>query len=243
MVSLSIILPCFNPTADWQKNILDEFYGLKKTLPQHEIELLIMNDGSRFDAEQLQLFLAEKNVFFFDRAENKGKGFTLREGVKKAKGAKIIFTDIDFPYERAAFLNILNALEKNDVAIGVRAENYYEKLPKIRVFVSKVLRFFIRLFLRIPTDDTQCGLKGFTEKGKRAFLETTIDRYLFDLEFVYLAAKMKLSIAQIPVSLRPNITLSKVNFGVLSSEAKNFFFIFARQFLPLLALLLQSGRG
>jgi hypothetical protein len=71
-----------------------------------------------------------------------------------------------------------------------------------------------------------CGLKGFNNKGKAAFLSTTIDRYLFDLEFVFLAARMKLNIAKVPVNLRDGVVLSKLNVRILATEGLNFLGLF-----------------
>jgi hypothetical protein len=41
---------------------------------------------------------ATPDIFIINRNQNRGKGFTLREGVEMAAAAKIIYTDIDFPY-------------------------------------------------------------------------------------------------------------------------------------------------
>ena len=78
--------------------------------------------------------------------------------------------------------------ERQNVVIGVKDQSYYDHVPPLRRSISRVFRFFVRSLLRIPTDDTQCGLKGFDQVGKAVFLKTTIDRYLFDLEFVFLAS-------------------------------------------------------
>ena len=118
--------------------------------------------------------------------------------------------------------------EQAYVAIGIRSEEYYTHLPKARVRISKLLRWFIKKFLRIPTDDTQCGLKGFNKKGKEVFLQTTINRYLFDLEFIFLAARNNLSIQTVEVQLRPEVTLSKMNWKILIQEFGNFLKIFVK---------------
>ncbi len=161
---------------------------------------------------------------------NCGKGHALREGVKAATGDLIIYTDIDFPYTHDSFLKIYSALknEDADIAIGIRGEKYYSRLPKARMRISKLLRWFIKKFLRIPTDDTQCGLKGFNQKGKEVFLQTTINRYLFDLEFIFLSARNNLSIKTVEVELRPDIVLSKMNWKILLQEFGNFLKIFVR---------------
>lgn len=221
--TLTIVLPCYNPSQGWESNVLEEYRLLKAALPLEHIQLIIMNDGSSVNVseESISLFATE-GVVFIQRDVNYGKGFTLREGVQQALADKIIYTDIDFPYTHNSFLAVYNALKQADVAIGVRSEAYYANMPKARVYISKTLRFFIRKFLSIPTDDTQCGLKGFNIKGKDVFLQTKINRYLFDLEFVFLSARTQLSIAQVPVELKSGIVLSKMRGFILLGEGMNF---------------------
>ncbi len=196
----------------------------------------MVNDGSttnflKQNAEELSKIYSGIKIISYP--ENKGKGFALREGVRAATGELIIYTDIDFPYTHESFLKIYSTLknENVDVAIGIRGEEYYAHLPAARVRISKLLRWFIKTFLRIPTDDTQCGLKGFNQKGKEVLLQTTINRYLFDLEFIFLSARKKLSLKTIVVELRPEITLSKMNWKILIQEFGNFLKIFVRSFL------------
>ncbi len=221
--TLSIVLPCYNPSQGWESNVLEEYRLLKAALPLERIQLIIVNDGSTINVSQesTSLFATESTVFI-QRDVNYGKGFTLREGIQKALADKIIYTDIDFPYTHNSFLAVYHALEHADVAIGVRSEAYYANMPKARVYISKTLRFFIRKFLSIPTDDTQCGLKGFNTKGKEVFLQTKINRYLFDLEFVFLSARQSLTIAQVPVELKSGIVLSKMRGFILLGEGVNF---------------------
>lgn len=221
--TLSIVLPCYNPTHQWESNVLEEYRLLKAALPSEQIQLIVVNDGSTINVSAASKLLFEKeNAVFVQRDINYGKGFTLREGVRLAIGDRVIYTDIDFPYTHNSFLAVYNALKKADVAIGVRSEAYYANMPKARVYISKTLRFFIRKFLSIPTDDTQCGLKGFNAKGKEVFLQTKINRYLFDLEFVFLSARQSLSIAQVPVELKSGIVLSKMRGFILLGEGINF---------------------
>ena len=131
-----------------------------------------------------------------------------------------------------SFLAVYESLKNgSDVAIGVRDENYYDNVPKVRILISKTLKWLIRNFLRLPVSDTQCGLKGFNQNGKAIFLKTTIDRYLFDLEFVFITAKVKtLSLIPVIVELRPGIIFSNMNFKILAQEGRSFFKIFVKSF-------------
>jgi glycosyltransferase involved in cell wall biosynthesis len=228
---VSIILPCYNPPVNWMENIALNFSKIQETVP--DVELIIVNDGStkNFNPAEAAIFFSNtKGIKLVNYPQNHGKGYALREGVKAANSDWIIYTDIDFPYTHESFLKVFEILKNanSDMAIGIRGEEYYKHLPKARIYISKLLRACIRIFLQIPTDDTQCGLKGFNQKGKEVFLQTNIDRYLFDLEFIFLAARKKLSLQTTEVKLKSDIQLSKMNWKILLHEFGNFFRIFIR---------------
>lgn len=230
---LDIVLPCYNPLPDWEKRIVDTVQTLEKRLNGVEVFLYIVNDGSSKSINPEAVIYIKKNIpnfCFLEYKNNRGKGYALRQGVAATKNDICIYTDIDFPYEVESFLAVFEMLKKDtDIAIGVRETKYYEHVPKVRVWISKTLKWMIRNFLRLPVSDTQCGLKGFNQKGKEIFLETTIDRYLFDLEFIFLAAKQKaLKLKPVVVDLRPGIVFSNMNFKILAQEGRSFMKIFIR---------------
>jgi len=66
-------------------------------------------------------------------------------------------------------------------------------------------------------------LKGFNKTGKEVFLNTKINSFLFDLEFLVLASKIRdLKISWITVEAREDITFSTVNWKTIKTELLNF---------------------
>ncbi len=196
-----------------------------------DLNLIIGNDGSKSIINQEEINYIEKNIpqFRFVNYEiNRGKGHALREGVKLSTADYIIYTDIDFPYIIKSLNDVFTELLKgNDVVVGVRSAEYYKKVPKTRIIISKILKYFIKKSLGIYTTDTQCGLKGFNKKGKEVFLSTRIERYLFDLEFVYLSSKNKnIKINSSIVELREGVEFSTLNLRIILSESFNFLRVF-----------------
>jgi len=231
--ALDIVLPCYNPQEGWTNSIVQSLGKIQGTLSDTSIRLIVVNDGSSKEIKSDLDFLQRKipALIIESYLDNKGKGFAVRTGVARAEADKVIYTDIDFPYEENGFLSIYDSLQKNqcDVALGIRDEKYYENVPPARRFISKLLKSIIRLTLRTPTADTQAGLKGFNKKGREVFLKTTINRYLFDLEFIWLAAKQKdLRIACIPVKVKEGVLFRKMHFSILLTEAWNFLKIFLK---------------
>lgn len=227
-VPISIILPCYNPLSNWTDTILDSIEEIKNRLPYLEIELIVVNDGSTKNISELQVQKLKENIPEFQYItypSNKGKGYALRQGIKVANKELCIYTDIDFPYMADSFVGMFEQLQTSslDLVVGVRDAKYYEHVPLVRKWISKLLRFFIRLFLRMEISDTQCGIKGFSKKGREIFLKTEINRYLFDMEFVFLASHAPgIRVTPFEVTLKPGIVFSKVNLKILLTEGLSF---------------------
>ncbi|MEX1002346.1 MAG: glycosyltransferase family 2 protein [Crocinitomicaceae bacterium] len=232
---LTIVLPCYNPPEGWTERVLASMKTIKEQLKDEvsEINLLIVNDGStqNFLPQHKEVITKEiPAVRFVEYEKNRGKGQALRKGVEKIKEGLIVYTDIDFPYQEDSLVAVARSLmEGNEVALGHRGKDYYDKTPWFRKVVSKTLRWVLKTFLRLPTDDSQCGLKGFDQTGASVFLNTKIDRFLFDLEFIKLSAKRKLKIALVTVELKPDVVFSRVNGRVLLREFGNFLTILFRK--------------
>ena len=233
MTSLDIILPAYNPLPGWEDIVIGRFQSLVKALPDVKIRLFIVNDGSqRLDENHSAGVIQEviPDLQWISYKENRGKGYALRQGVKNSTADFVVYTDIDWPYTEESMIGVIRTLIGSaDAVIGKRDENYYTHLPPARRRISRLLRSFNAKLLRLKVDDTQAGLKGFRKNIKDIFLSTTIDRYLFDLEFIYLiSAKKEIKVVGYPIALRPGITFSKMNRKILFQEARNFLKIWVR---------------
>jgi len=225
MKPLSIVLPYYNPPKCWEQHVNEAYKQLREVLG-FDPEVIVVNDGSTIAQDKALIFL-QQNIPDFKPVgymENRGKGAALRYGVRQAIGEKCIFTDIDMPYTHHSFVSIWDMLKTHDIAVGIKDKDYYSHLPKSRIRISRLLRKMIGFFFRMPITDTQCGLKGFNQKGRDVFLNTTIDRYLCDLEFIYRAYRIKppLKIMAQEVSLRAAVTFRKMDAKILFSEFFNF---------------------
>ena len=229
---LDIVLPCYNPTAGWSDNLLSNIRSLQQTVPDTRLHVYLVNDGSvrGVSSKEIDYLKAHLQHFTYLSYEtNKGKGFAVRYGISQTHSELCIYTDIDFPYIEESFLEIYKwlASAKYDIVVGVRSQSYYDNVPKTRVRISKTLRFVAQKLLSLPVNDTQAGLKGFNRKGKEVFLKTDIDRYLFDLEFLFMAAKDRsLRIKPVNVTLKPGIVFSSMNAKVLLNEGGSFMKLF-----------------
>ena len=224
--TLDIVIPCFNPPNNWAQNLVDNYERLNTRLIITP-GIIVVNDGSTKGLTKDDVTLLSEKIERFQYIslkENKGKGAALRAGVSKTKATSIIFTDVDFPYEIDSLLAVYNKLQEgNNVVLGTRNEAYYLKVPFFRKVLSKSFRFAMKVLLRLKSTDTQCGLKGFDQKGKKYFQKTTINRFLFDLEFVHYCSRAKdLQLATEPVQLKEGVEFSKMPLKILVTEGFNF---------------------
>ena len=165
---------------------------------------------------------ALSNFSYLSYSKNRGKGFATRVGVKSSKAAFTIYTDIDFPYRNEDLAKVYHSLlAGNDLVLAKRGQQYYQHISKRRTWISQQFKSLVKVLFRIPTTDTQAGLKGLSSNGRSILLQTTVDRYLFDLELVKLSAKEGLKIVEVPVELKEGVELSDVSYRILFTELLN----------------------
>ena len=231
-MKISLILPVYNPPDGWADIVLARTNEIKGLYPDVIFEAIVVNDGSNSSSFiDHKAKLQSAGITLIEYSPNQGKGEAIRTGVRTSSGDMVVYTDIDFPYTTGSIASVIDILkdEGADVVIGVKDKSYYSHVPLIRKIISRFLRMLIRLFFRIPTDDTQCGLKGFNQKAKPIFLRTTIKRYLFDLEFVFLASRSEgITVKTQSIQLCEGIQFRQMNLGVIKNELWNFFKIFFR---------------
>ena len=200
---LSIVIPSFNEELRLPAT-LERIAGYLSNLGG-ETEILVVDDGSKDRtgavAESFRKTLPTLRVISNDG--NRGKGFSVRRGMLEARGRVVLFTDADLsaPIEEAP--KLIAALESYDVAIGSRALDrglitVHES--RFREFAGIVFNTIVRVILRLPFVDTQCGFKAFRrERCQILFEQQRIERFGFDPELLYLARHHGLRTVEIPV--------------------------------------------
>lgn len=233
---LDIVIPMYNPPKGWSSVLIERLQPIiEKT--NHLVRVILVNDGSINGNVVPEIeFLSNQGfeIKLVQYSQNQGKGYALRQGVQQSSAKYLMLTDIDIPFTEESMWAILRSLEHHnaDLALGQRDDSYYENIPNSRKRMSKWLSVVNSRIFRLPVKDTQCGLKGLNKKGKQIFLQTSIKRYLFDLEMVFLASKKKdLKLTPVPVILRPGIQLSNMRLKVIVPELMNFFRIVMKHWI------------
>ena len=215
---VSIVVPAFDEEArlgDSVRKILRYVGG-----EGIKAELIVVDDGSRDRTTEV----AEEAIAEFGGVkarvvryeENRGKGFAVRTGLLSATADIALFSDADLstPIEEMHKLVDPIAAGVFDVTFGSRALDRSligTHQPWRREQGGKVMNLVIRTLSGLPFSDTQCGFKAFDMVKFRPLLERmTIDRFGFDVEFLFVARFNGLRLLEIPVRWN-NVEGSKVS--------------------------------
>jgi dolichyl-phosphate beta-glucosyltransferase len=174
---------------------------------QWDAEVIVVNDGSRDDTAELVRAAGERDgrVRLVENPGNRGKGYSVRNGMLQARGEVLIFTDADLssPIHEAAKL-VAAIREGADAAIGsrwLRPELMTERQPFYRQMFGRVFNLLLRVVLGLSFKDTQCGLKAFTRRAAlEIFPRQRIERWGFDPEILFLAQRAGLRVTEVPVA-------------------------------------------
>ena len=110
-MKISVIIPCYN-----EKNTIRKL--IKKVIVSSDFdkEIIVIddksNDGTR---EILQNELTKSVNCLILNEKNYGKGYSIREGIKRATGEIILIQDADLEYDPSEYPKLINPII-NDVA-------------------------------------------------------------------------------------------------------------------------------
>jgi dolichyl-phosphate beta-glucosyltransferase len=202
--SYSIIIPAFNESARIGTT-LDKVLAHVAQLGW-DAEIIAVDDGSRDNTVEIIRSYAEKNprLRLLQNPGNRGKGYSVRNGMLHARGELLLFSDADLssPIEEAdkLFAAIAGGA---DIAIGsrwLRRDLQTQRQPFYRQIFGRIFNLMLRITLGLRFKDTQCGFKAFTRRAaKTIFPLQKIERWGFDPELLYLARKLGFKVVEVPV--------------------------------------------
>ena len=206
MPKYSIVIPAYNE-ARRLGSTLDRV--LNYVAAQNwDAEVIVVNDGSRDSTADLVREKAKCRpcLRLIENPGNRGKGYSVRNGMLHATGDLRLFTDADLsaPIEEAPKLFAAIEGDGADIAIGsrwLRPDTQTVRQSRLRQFYGRLFNLALRLVLGLTQKDTQCGFKAFTRAAaEEIFPHQLIERWGFDPEILYLARRRHLRVKEVPVA-------------------------------------------
>jgi len=201
----SVVIPAFNESA----RIGGALAEVLRTLDEKgwNAEVIVVNDGSTDNtAAIIESFAArDPRVRLLHNGPNRGKGYSVRNGILHAAGNIIMFTDADLSSPMPEAERLFDAIRNGaDVAIGSRWLEVSRQTihqPLYRQFFGRCFNLVTRMIMRLPFADTQCGFKAFRRSAAQTIFQLQrIERWGFDPEILFIALRRGYRIQEVPVT-------------------------------------------
>ena len=202
---LSIVIPAYNEAARIERTLLRVLQCVREH--QWDAEVLVVDDGSTDETAAIvrNYMQTAPELLLIQNPGNRGKGYSVRNGLLQATGEIVMFTDADLsaPMEEAE--RLLAAIQDGaDVAIGSRwldRSRQTRHQPLYRRFFGRCFNGLTRAVMGLPYVDTQCGFKAFRYKAAQViFRLQRVERWGFDPEILFIARKLGFKVAEVAVS-------------------------------------------
>jgi len=203
-IAYSIVIPAYNEGARLGAT-LEKVLGYLRE-QRWNAEVIVVNDGSRDNTAGLVRGFAEREPMLrlVENPGNRGKGYSVRNGMLNARGEVVVFSDADLSSPIEEMPKLLAALAGGaDIAIGsrwLRAEMQTRRQSRHRQLFGRVFNLLLRIILGLRFKDTQCGFKAFTRRASQTILPLQrIERWGFDPEILFLARKFGFRVDEVAV--------------------------------------------
>ena len=156
---VSLIVPCYN-----EQESLPIFYqavcDVANSLPQYDISLVLVNDGSKDETLKIMRKLAagDERVHYISFSRNFGKEAAMFAGFCNAKGDYVAVMDADMQDPPSLLPQMLEILESGEYDSVATRRVTREGEPPIRSFFA---RMFYKIINRISDADIVDGARDF----------------------------------------------------------------------------------
>jgi glycosyltransferase involved in cell wall biosynthesis len=202
MTTLSLIIPIYNEARHLQEflAVIDLIH-----LPVRK-QLVIVNDCSTDEsADVINRFPFQSEAVVINHAQNRGKGAAIRTGIKHATGELICIQDADFEYDARDIRRLLRPLlqHKADVVYGSRYKKNCTNVHRtFHYLANRFLTLLSNVMSGLYLSDMETCYKVFrADVLKNIQLKT--DRFGFEPEVTAKIARLRLRVAEVPISYYP----------------------------------------
>ncbi len=198
-MKVSVIIPVYNEEATIQK-IIEKVMSADFLFCEKEI--IVIDDCSTDNTfNNLKKYEKQKNIKIVKNSSNKGKGFSVREGIKTSSGDVILIQDADLEYDPQDYPKLLKPIieEKSNTVYGSRFTGEHNNLFFTHWIANKFITFLIDVFFNTTLSDVEVGYKVFKKSLLNKFILKE-NRFAFEIEITAKVLKLKEKIFEVPIS-------------------------------------------
>lgn len=214
-LTLSIIIPAYNEERRIRPT-LEEYASHFASIHGANFEIVVIMNGCTDNTRGVveSVMAQHPQVRFLEYPDKSGKGSAIYNGFNNGQGELLAFADADNMVRPAETEKLLAALSQHDIAIGGRFGHGHDGdtgQSPLRKLSSASLRMWVRRYLGLPYQDTQCGAKAFRREAWQAMAPFITEKgWAFDLDVLSAAKALRLRVVEIPVAWKHVAADSKV---------------------------------
>jgi len=198
--NVSILIPVYNEEKILEESVREILQGVDAQGISYE--LVLCENGSRDRTVEIaERLRGEFPRLRFVRYPEPNYGAALAQGIREARGEKIVCFEIDF--FDVSFVEMADVmLKKYDAVIGSkRARGARDRRPLIRRFITFGFNTFLRVFFKFTGTDTH-GIKAFRSAPVQPVVEACrTERDIFTTELVIRMERAGLWMCEIPLEI------------------------------------------
>ena len=208
-MDLSIVVPAYNES----RKITETLHAITSFLDDRPwlCEIIVVDDGSDDATAAIagEASRGDQRIHCLRNERNRGKGYSIRNGVLHSHGRVVGFIDADNKTEIRALDQVMEQLcdPGVDGVLGDRTlpgTDIAQARRTYRQWGSELFRYMLRICVGLSGfPDTQCGFKFFRYPVARdLFKRQSVDGYMFDVEVLLLAVRSGYNLVRIPIEWR-----------------------------------------
>jgi len=255
--SLTIVIPAYNEEkaiAAIIERCMAERERIIAQTPVQEVEVLVVNDGSRDRTPQIAQGYPEVRLISYTR--NQGYGAALKRGFDEAHCNLVSFLDADGTCDPHFFIPLVNRLieENADVALGSRLGPESE-MPAVRRLGNRIYTFLINTLTSARITDSASGMRVIRRASLEKLYPLPDGLHFTPAMTARAVSSEELGLIEVPISYKERVGQSKLSVVgdgvrflkvimdiILSYRPLRFFFYVAAVALALaLGLLIRPG--
>lgn len=215
MTKVSVVLPTYNESG----NIIDLVKAIIQQIPAvYDYEIIVVDDNSPDNTYGLvrEAFQGNPRVVPVLRTVDRGFAKSIREGIERASGDRIVVMDTDFTHDPAEIPKLLHVGEVYDIVSASRFCPGGNMQDVTHYIASMLYNWALRVVLRTQVQD---NLGGYFTMRKAAILRLPLDGIFFGygdyfFRLIHYGQRQGMSIVEIPAVYRIRYAgTSKSNFG------------------------------
>ena len=200
-VDFSLVIACYNEEPILEASMIETFRVLDAL--RWTSEVIFVDDRSRDDTLGVIARIVAANpsrqIQVLRHDVNAGRGGTVMDGIRAARGRYAGFIDIDLEVHARYLLPCLVALEQGADVVSAHRIYRFNWRSLDRYILSKGYRWLVTRLIDLPVEDTETGFKVFRRDRILPVLDQCVDRgWFWDTEIMVRAHYAGLKIVEIP---------------------------------------------